>query len=347
MDNRLNIRATQRSLYPICFLAMLIHVILLVFFTILRIHLMAYVNVLSVTFYAISLLLVKKWRLWACIIGALVEVITHAGLALLSVGPDLGFQFYFINCIAMAFFADYFAIHNELRPIGSFKLGVLCSILYMGFLIGTRSYDPIYHVDENLAFIGLVLNSLLTLGLIVLFFNLLKNTAAQSEKMLRNQATHDNLTGLVNRRFFIDYMDGVYASGKLENSWLAILDIDNFKHVNDHYGHLNGDYVLKTVANILKEICGDLVVCRWGGEEFMVVGVGSETKTDAKALLETIRQRIAAEDFTFDDGTVIKLTVTIGKGDYCPGQTLTEWFAMVDDRLYVGKQSGKNRIVDI
>lgn len=340
---------TINSLYAISALALSIHMTLLLIFAYFHITLMVYMNIVSVSTYALCFPLVKREKIRECIYGAFIEILLHTIFAVICVGPDFGFQLYFVDCIAIMFLADYLSIHLGNHSIGSLKLAIICSILYVLFLISTRSYDPLYHIDANIAFTGMIINSVLTLSLIVLFFNMLKKTATLYEKELERQATHDNLTGLLNRHHLMEYMDDVYSSGNIDKYWIAILDIDDFKKVNDKYGHLCGDFVLKSVADILKDSCQDCLVCRWGGEEFMLVGVISEkddnTQNNENDLLESIRQHIEKQDFVYNDTTIIKVTVTIGKADYQSHQTLSDWFDMADNRLYEGKQAGKNKIV--
>ena len=349
MDFRQNNNISQRSLYSISFLALSIHAVLLLIFAWLHVTLMVYVNVGSILCYVFCFPLIKKWRIKVCIYTAFTEVLTHAVFAVLSVGTGLGFQLYFINCIATMFLADYLSMHLGSDSIGSLKLGIVSALLYIITLIVARFHEPIYSIDEDIAFICTILNTALTLTLILMFFNMLAKMASSYEKALAKQASYDNLTGLVNRHYLIEYMDGVYTSGNLQRYWLAIVDIDNFKTVNDKYGHLCGDFVLKSVADILKKACGDRMVCRWGGEEFMVVGIttgqGGKDGSGEAALLEDIRQNIASRDFVYDNSTSVKLTVTIGMAYYQSNQTLNEWFSVADGRLYEGKRAGKNRIV--
>lgn len=336
------------SLCWICALAFSIHVFLLLIFAYLHITLMVYENILSVVTYVLCFLFVRKGNISTAIYVAFVEILIHAVLAVLCVGLSFGFQLYFIDCIAIMFLADYLSLHMGLKSIGSLKLGFICSILYITFLITTRYYDPIYHINADIAFIGMIVNSVLTLSLVVLFFNMLKNTASLYEEELEKQAIYDNLTGLVNRHYLTEYMEGIYSSGKIDKYWIAILDIDDFKKINDEYGHLCGDFVLKSVAEILKESCADCTICRWGGEEFMIVGVTSTNNMKSEVdLLEDIRKNIEIQDFIYNDTTIINLTVTIGKANYQNNQALSEWFNVADIRLYEGKQSGKNRVVNI
>ena len=155
---------------------------------------------------------------------------------------------------------------------------------------------------------------------------------------------------MVNRHYLVDQLDAINAERKMANYWIAILDIDDFKKINDRYGHLCGDFVLRSLAEIIKKNCGDRTVCRWGGEEFVIVGDDSGKDERGRrlesVLLDNIRRDVAIKDFLYDESTTVNMTVTIGTARYREGQTVDEWINMADARLYRGKKSGKNKVVD-
>ena len=345
MTTERNRKTVWRALYTVCFLAVLIHGILLLSFACLRVTPMVLMNVASVLSYTACLFFVKKDRLEMCAYIAFVEILLHTVLAVVCVGTDFGFQLYFINGIVIMFFADYFVVHMGNKPIGSLGLSLVSCVLYVLSLLAPKFLTPVYAFDPAIAFVGMVLNSLLTLALLVLFSYLLTKMVFLYEKQLKRQAIYDKLTGLANRQHLIEHVDGLFASGNAESYWLAIADIDDFKEVNDRYGHLCGDFVLKRVAGLLESVCDGCVVGRWGGEEFMVVGKAQDGGRNADALLEEVRRSIEAQALVYEGVAIRRLTVTIGKADYRAGQSLNEWFSVADKRLYAGKLEGKNRVV--
>lgn len=348
MNTNRNNKTAKRMLYIMNTFLLLVHTSLLIVFTILHVTLMARVNIISVLCYIVSFLLIKKEKMTEYIVLAFVEITIHSFLAVISTGWDFSFQLYFIGCVGVVFFADYFSVHIGRRRIKGFSLSITSILLYIISLLIVRLYGSIYQLDEGLAFIGTIFNSLIALGFATMVFSLLTRAATFYETELEKQATHDKLTGLNNRHYLVDHLGDIYASGDMEGRWLAILDIDNFKGINDKYGHLCGDFVLKTVAEIIKESCSDHIVCRWGGEEFLIVvadPVRDESRNSVPALLEDIRRTIADKDFVYNDDTVINLTVTIGVAFYQSGQTVDEWINVADGRLYDGKQTGKNKVI--
>jgi diguanylate cyclase (GGDEF)-like protein len=126
--------------------------------------------------------------------------------------------------------------------------------------------------------------------------------------------------------------------------WLAIIDIDDFKVINDTYGHNCGDEVLKALAAILSNSIPNTEVCRWGGEEFLLLGRIEKDMPTVVELLDRLRSSAEEHSFWYDE-TRLHLTLTIGVASYEAGQSTTEWINSADKNLYAGKKSGKNKVV--
>lgn len=345
MNTSQNIATTKRYLYLLNTFILIVHVSLLCFFTLTRVTMMAYVNVCSVLCYVICYPMIRSEHVPEYILTAFLEILIHAFLAVLCLGLRSYFQFYFIGSISIILFAQYFSVHLHVKSIEGVRWSLLCAALFLISLFIDRYSDPFYQLSENIAFGLVVFNSVVTFSFLILFFGLLTKIASTNEIELARQATHDNLTGLMNRHYLTQYMSELSEITNLEDYWLAIIDIDDFKSINDQYGHLCGDYVLRTVADILVKRCGDRIVCRWGGEEFLIVSTHPEH--DEGILLEDIRRNIEAERFTYDENTNLRMTVTIGTSHHQSGQSLDEWINLADKRLYEGKQTGKNRIIGV
>lgn len=163
-------------------------------------------------------------------------------------------------------------------------------------------------------------------------------------------ATIDGLTQVYNRRYFNEQCLTQFSN--LDPSVpisLAMSDIDFFKKVNDTYGHLTGDAVLKRVAAIIKStVCADdsddVLVARYGGEEFVILMKNTKMES-AYNILEVVRKNIESS-VVEEDGQKIKFTVSIGLSEYpTSSQTITEALRDADSALYRAKQTGKNKVV--
>ena len=164
----------------------------------------------------------------------------------------------------------------------------------------------------------------------------------------------DALTGLGNRRYFDD---------KLKQDWhlanrtqmpisMIIIDIDNFKRLNDTYGHLNGDIVLAGLAKIMKAglLRASDKATRWGGEEFAIILPDTDL-LGVKKVAESLRVLIESNKFVLDDGQIISITVSLGVNSVIPDRdehyTITMFTSDADAALYHAKKTGKNRVVSV
>ena len=163
---------------------------------------------------------------------------------------------------------------------------------------------------------------------------------------LRREASTDPLTGLPNRRGIRQTLDELELLCKHDGTpfTLAMGDIDFFKKVNDTYGHDCGDMVLKEIAAMAANFLRDRgAVGRMGGEEFLLVLSGLHAD-EAADLLEEFLAQLRARTFTYGEHT-FNVTMTIGVKEYTPELGVHESLQAADDKLYVGKQAGRDRVV--
>ena len=157
----------------------------------------------------------------------------------------------------------------------------------------------------------------------------------------------DPLTGLNNRRFLENHLATMLDNARMRRAplTLMILDIDHFKQVNDTYGHDAGDEVLKGFADRLRGVVrgGDLL-CRLGGEEFVIVMPGVDVAAAAR-IAERARLAIEEEPFVIDPATgAISVTVSIGVAGHAPDDDAAALYRRADRALYRSKAEGRNRV---
>jgi diguanylate cyclase (GGDEF)-like protein len=170
-----------------------------------------------------------------------------------------------------------------------------------------------------------------------------RDLVADQADLMANLAQTDVLTQVPNRRRLIDVL-ARNANVPQVPYTVALVDLDHFKRVNDRYGHAAGDVVLAKVASILMtSIRTSDVVGRWGGEEFILVMPATSLHRVGE-LLERVREKVAAETIEYDD-VRIRVTVSIGAADARDGMTYQDAMRIADDRLYVAKRRGRNRVV--
>lgn len=163
---------------------------------------------------------------------------------------------------------------------------------------------------------------------------------------LERLAFTDSLTGIYNRRHFIDNAQKAFNTYPESNQPLSIImmDIDFFKRINDTYGHAAGDEVLKSVANAAQSVLRtDDLLARYGGEEFVIM-VFNSAEDLAFKLAERIRQKIRESSFLYQ-GEEISVTVSLGLATKsAPQQTLEETIDLADKALYRAKRNGRDRV---
>jgi two-component system, cell cycle response regulator len=171
---------------------------------------------------------------------------------------------------------------------------------------------------------------------------------AEAQKKLFDQATRDVLTGVYNRTFLTETLVKEFAFANRHGHSLSALmiDVDRFKSVNDSWGHAGGDYVLKTIAEVLQETLRvEDVLGRYGGEEFVVVA-RELTLGKSIALADRLRQLVERHPFLIGRNK-LSVTVSIGIATTKKGK-FDSWQALVDaadKNLYEAKAGGRNRVV--
>lgn len=169
-------------------------------------------------------------------------------------------------------------------------------------------------------------------------------------EMTSELAITDSLTGLFVQKYFKEILQEEINRATHYNKKLsvAMIDIDNFKSINDTYGHNAGDDVLVRLADILKTRCRETdIVARYGGDEFMVIFPEAKEK-DAVAIVEEIRKTVSneivvAKDVSKGTAKKIKFKVSCGVKEYKKGLKVEEFIELVDNALYKSKIGGKNR----
>lgn len=199
-------------------------------------------------------------------------------------------------------------------------------------LIGFRSFE----------------RSILSLGFVVILLIALSGLAA-SEK-LAARAIQDGLTGLFNQTYMKSRLqEEIYRSERYKYPLSFIMiDIDNFKRINDRHGHVVGDRVLKAFSDLLQEkIRESDVAGRFGGEKFLIL-LPQTSCLDAASAAERIRKEVAVYPFRIGDGSDRSCQFTISLGVYsspASGQKVEEIINLTDAALYRAKKEGKNKVV--
>jgi diguanylate cyclase (GGDEF)-like protein len=174
------------------------------------------------------------------------------------------------------------------------------------------------------------------------------NELADANARLKDQVLHDTLTGLYNRRYAMERLAQEWALSKRGDRTLSclMLDIDHFKGVNDQYGHIVGDEALKLVAHTLRQTArGQDVVCRYGGEEFLVICPDTKMN-EAHECAERLRTNVAEQKLVLKSGVELKMTISVGGVEKKESiDSMEKLLICADNNLYAAKKAGRNKTV--
>lgn len=339
MNQLLNYSRAKLFCYVINICFLVIHILMIILFAVNSVTPMFRFNIFSIIFYILTLIIIHKGYLRFFVIGTYYEVLLHMTLAVIFTGWDHGFQITLIGMNILTFFAEYVGRSIRGKYVPASPLCISGMLAYIISFILSEKFGVMYHLpDKTSSFLEITWGIVVfIIGIVCLQgFTLL---SFHSARLLSNAAIKDKLTNLPNR-YYVSKNEKDYLH---ENNWIAIADIDNFKKINDTYGHNFGDFVLQTLAKLMQDDINGTEVCRWGGEEFLIIGKGNDINK-AFDKLEKFRKKI--EEYTFEnDEAATKLTITIGLSQYSKGLSLNEWVNIADKKLYAGKYSGKNKIV--
>ncbi|GIU25234.1 diguanylate cyclase [Shewanella schlegeliana] len=186
------------------------------------------------------------------------------------------------------------------------------------------------------------LSLFITLGILVIA----NMTLGKYQRKLELMASTDKLTGMANRQAFEEYFAKSLAQSVLESTPMSVLllDIDHFKRVNDSHGHNIGDLVIQSLSQQLKaQLRSDDLLCRWGGEEFLILLPGCSL-SQASEVAQKLRKQVEERLLTVN-GCEINVTISCGVAECQTSEKTEELINRVDIALYQAKEQGRNRVV--
>jgi diguanylate cyclase (GGDEF)-like protein len=225
----------------------------------------------------------------------------------------------------------------------------ICILLFLVFYIIVIPDNIFLHTEYSHAFIYRFLGAFFSVSFLSVIYEFSREDGRRElinlSRRLDYLSRKDELTGLSNRRDMFEKLRN--ELGRLERSGktfsVLIADIDEFKLVNDTYGHECGDLCLQEIAKVLSDNTQKRdSVARWGGEEFLVF-LPETSGQHAKTTAERLRSAIENLIFSYE-GNSVSVTASIGVAEYQSGQTLNALINLADKQLYLAKNRGRNRV---
>ncbi|MCH8181031.1 MAG: GGDEF domain-containing protein [Proteobacteria bacterium] len=239
----------------------------------------------------------------------------------------------------------------RLRPTQMLGLGLASVGMLLAAVVWLSWHDPLrYPASTGLMHFVIGGATLLILSLVAKWVTDIRMRIGQQARelsraldTLQHMATQDTLTGLLNRRTMSDLIEGELKLTDRQGSALsvALIDLDHFKHINDHAGHAAGDAVLcGFAANALAQLRKVDKVSRWGGEEFLVL-LPQVTEAEALSAIERLRQ--STERLSYAGHPGLRATFSAGLAQAQAGESLEQLVERADHALYQAKREGRNR----
>lgn len=349
-------RGTESAKYKYSLVISLIgmvHVCLVALFIFLQVLPMTLINIGSVLIYIACLVAIRYDRdMRVVFYAAYLEIIVQSFAATICIGWRFGFPQYVIALVPFG----YYMCHALMEERRGYAIATILGLAAFGSFVSCRLlsmyFGPLYQLDvpETVELGIYIFNTLCNFSFLfivtVIFLGEMRNATVRLQEqnaILDTMASIDPLTGLYNRRSMHNFLSDALNSQEESPFCLVMCDIDDFKKINDTYGHDTGDLVLREIARIVREHVGQRgYACRWGGEEMLLILKGDMEL--ARRIAEDIRQEVNGFAFTAKNQTV-HCSITIGVALHQGGHSIDYTITRADDNLYYGKRNGKNRVV--
>lgn len=332
--------------------SLLLHIIYEFVFLYMKQNILIFYNIISIIVFSLGIFFLKKNDKYA-VLACFLEVDIFCMLTTIELGWSYGFQNWLIVSCILALSIP-FKNRVEFYLI-AFMNGVTYTALYIIVELNI--------LNNSLNMIDIFFSITNVMGLFCIIFlaesvfrwsTAVETFFLQREiEEMKNIVEEDELTKLLTRR----KMNEILESKKCElhkvgeEFFIAFADIDDFKYINDNYGHIVGDEILTLVSKILKnELRKDDMVARWGGEEFLILLTNGRNTTGglnndfAFSVLNRLREKIQNTKMNYE-GDDISVTMTFGGVSSLYFNSIEDMIKIADEKMYEGKNSGKNKVV--
>lgn len=341
MDNIRKNKVYIKDVYrKIILLAMAAHMLYAIICAIIHQIPLTFYNFGSVLFYFGMLFIINKGCFRIAVSIVHLEVSLFVVVSTLYFGWGSGYSLLLVALTSLVYFSPF---KNRVVPyVISLSEVLLFFVLKLIIDQNGSEMGLLHHTVMQGMYL---LNAFISFGMILYGAIITKISSHMIEKSLSDEneslyeiANYDQLTGLWTRWHMYDTIH----EKRVHPTYVALGDIDDFKLINDQYGHMCGDFVLVNIASIIKDVLFQNVgIVRWGGEEIVLLFEDQQI-ANVQSMLELIRQRIETHDFIYD-GQHIHVTMTFGLS--VVDDNIDYALQRADEHMYQGKRSGKNQII--
>ena len=307
-------------------------------------------NVLSVIVYLFCIVLCRIGHIMPVFVSIILEVSLYSVVSVYSIGWDSCAYCFLFSIIPITIYFGCFLFKGSERwlivalMIMNFTVFIILYFKYSGAVpVYRMAYWPksFHIIFANFAMVFAII-FYNTVYIYASEFEL--NRLEQTNEQLSSDVQNDELTGLLNRRGFLPLIGELMNEDHSNHFCISFCDIDNFKRINDNYGHECGDEVLSHISGVIKKEMQGCAICRWGGEEIIILMKDYDLAV-ARQKMEYLRKSIETSPTVFFNKR-IPATITIGLEEYSDSYSEPEEIIRAaDGRMYYGKQHGKNIVI--
>lgn len=331
----------------LCVICIIVHVALTIVFACVKMIPLTILNSISVLIYILLHYLIRNKQFEFSTIICCIEIAFNAFASSVMLSWQFGFYFYFFALVPLSFYCKFKNKNTKFYMTAWIMVAFLITYFISHstttfFEMGKAAEIIIYLINAICCFAVLVFLSYIYTKTIIYETKLL----SESNITLQKLASTDSLTGLLNRRSMMEKLT-IAEEKKQTISFvysLVMIDIDDFKKVNDTYGHDCGDFVLqKLCERIRSNLRKDDIICRWGGEEILILLPNTYT-IEAEVVAQKLKVAVETDNFIFNEKNV-RVTITLGISCSLECEDITQMISQADLCLYKGKTTGKNKVV--
>ncbi len=328
----------------------LVHAGLLIIMLIAGVTPLVQFNILSVVVYGFCVLLCRAGHIMPVYVSIIVEVTAYTIISTHYVGLRCGTYCFLFSIVPIIIYFGTYLFKGVKR--WNVVIALALNFVIFAFLyIKYAPVEPVFAVSPGIR-LFLVMYSSFAMVFATIFYNTMyiyssemqMSSLEQQNRQLSEDAQVDALTSLLNRRGFLPLIEPLMKDEQKGRFCIAFCDIDNFKRINDSYGHDAGDEVLRHITGLIRKEMSECEICRWGGEEIVILMRDLDISS-AKDRVENLRKSIETSPTPFYNKR-LSATITIGleenRDRYSEPEEIIK---AADERMYYGKQHGKNILI--
>ncbi|MBE5885380.1 MAG: GGDEF domain-containing protein [Lachnospiraceae bacterium] len=330
-----------------------VHVLIAIFFAFWGNTWLILYNIASFFLYQWLMDMAKKKHYVVVTILACIEIVIFVLITSFTIGTIMRFNLYCLALVPGIFYITSTIKDFKGKTLFPFLFSIVSMLTFVTSLLFELFREPLFVIEPSVGTQLIEIFNVIIVYVMMIIFSLLftwemKNNSAALEKrnqQLQQFANRDPLTKLPNRRSMMQVLNVSMHELQRDNAPFSVIlgDIDDFKKVNDNYGHDAGDKVLVMVANTITSQLRDCdSVCRWGGEEILIIIKGDLEAS--RNIAERIRLNISSSKVEHNNQT-LRVTMTFGVAQAKAGDRIEHLIQQADNRLYYGKGHGKNQVV--